>query len=82
MTRVKTYDFKWTLTCALSFVASNDPIFLFDYNDVRAFEVFKWTTGCIFKCETMMLSQNVKNWFLSKNSFVVFLNVFLNTSVI
>ena len=26
--------------------------FLFDYGDVRAFKVFKWTAGCIFKCET------------------------------
>ena len=28
----------------------NKP-FLFDYNDVRALEVFKWTAGCVFKCE-------------------------------
>ena len=49
-----------------------DLIFLFDYNDVRAFEVFKWTAGCIFKCETtkMKLAKNIKNGFLSKNLFV------------
>ena len=32
--------------------ASKLYTFLFDYNDVRAFEVFKLTAGCIFKCKT------------------------------
>ena len=31
--------------------AKIDLIFLFDYNDIRAFQVFKWTAWCIFKCE-------------------------------
>ena len=31
--------------------AKIDLIFLFDYNDIRAFQVFKWTARCIFKCE-------------------------------
>ena len=34
--------------------------------------VFKWTAGCIFKCETtkMKLAKHIKNGFLSKNFFV------------
>ena len=45
--------------------------FFFDYNDVRAVEVFKSTAGCIFKSETtkIKLSKNVKKLFLSKSSF-------------
>ena len=41
--------------------------FLFDYNNVRAFEVFKWRAGCIFKSETtkIKLGKNIKDWFLS-----------------
>ena len=36
--------------------------FFFDYNDVRAFEVFKSIARCIFKCETtkMKLAKNIK----------------------
>ena len=46
--------------------------FLFDYNDVRAFEVFRRTTGCVFKCETIKikLAKNIKSGFFSKNFFV------------
>ena len=46
-------------------------LFLFDYNDVRAFEVFKWTTGSIFKCEitNMKLPKNIKKIFEGKTSF-------------
>ena len=45
----------------------NKP-FLFDYNDVRSFEVFKWTAGCVFKCEItkMNLAKTIKNGFTSK----------------
>ena len=36
--------------------------FLFDYNDVKAFKVFKWTDGYIFKCETtkMKLAKSIR----------------------
>ena len=36
--------------------------FLFDYNDVKVFKVFKITAGCIFECETtkMNLAKNIK----------------------
>ena len=43
-------------------------MFLFGYNDVRAFEVCKCTAGCIFKCgkPKVMLAKNIKNGFLRK----------------
>ena len=54
-------------TCFLKNFSSNHEtkiysLFLFDYNDVRGFEVFEWTAGCIFKCETrnMKLAKNIK----------------------
>ena len=36
--------------------------FLFDYNQIRTFEIFKWTAGCIFKYETtkIKLAKNRK----------------------
>ena len=42
-----------------------DFLFLFGYYDVRAFQVFKWTAGCISKCKTMKtkLAKNVKDSF-------------------
>ena len=47
-------------------------MFLFDYNDIRAFKVFKWTAGCIFYCETtkMRLAKILKNGFWSEIFFV------------
>ena len=35
---------------------------MFDYNDIKALEVFKWTAESIFKCETakMLLAKNIK----------------------
>ena len=38
----------------------------------QSFQSFKWTAGCIFKCETtkMKLPKNIKKGFLSKNAFV------------
>ena len=46
--------------------------FFYDYNDVRVFEVFKWTAGCIFKCEAtkMKWAKNIKKEFSFKNFFV------------
>ena len=40
---------------------SESSTFLFDYNDARAFKVFKSTAGCIFKCETkkMKAAKNI-----------------------
>ena len=38
--------------------------FLCDDNDVRTFQVLKWTAGCIFKCGTtkMKLAKNKKGF--------------------
>ena len=57
--------------------------FFFDNNGVRAVEVFKWTVGCVFKCETteMKFAKNVKKECLSKNVFVL-CNILSNTYAI
>ena len=36
-------------------------MFLFDYNDLRSSEVFKWTAGYDFKCETTKIKFE-KTW--------------------
>ena len=49
-----------------------DLVFVSDYNDTRAFKIFKCTVSCVFKCETtkMKLAKNTqKSGFLSKNVF-------------
>ena len=40
----------------------------FDYNDFRAFKVFKWTAGLFFKYETtkIKLTENIKKGFWLK----------------
>ena len=50
-----------------------DLIFHFDYNDIRAFEVFKWTAGRIFKCETikMKLAKDTEEWIFKQKLFCV-----------
>ena len=54
LTRVRTKEYRKPVNFLLAF--------LFDYNDVRAFEVFKWTAGCIIKCEKTKtkLAKNIK----------------------
>ena len=45
---------------------------LFDYDDVRAFKVFKWTAGCSFKFETrkMSLPKNTQKMDFYAKSFL------------
>ena len=47
-------------------------LYFFDYNDVRAFQVFKWTTGCNFKCETkkVKLAKNIKKWIFKQKTLL------------
>ena len=47
--------------------------FAIGYNDVRAFKAFKWTAGCIFKCETaeMKLPENIKKWIFKQKLFCI-----------
>ena len=49
-------------------ITKADKHLFFDYNDVRASQVLKWTAGCSFECETtkMNLAKNI-NGILSKN---------------
>ena len=47
--------------------------FFFDNNGVRAVEVFKWTVGCVFKCETteMKFAKNVKRRVFKQKPFCI-----------
>ena len=58
--------------------------FCYWLQDVRAFKVFKWTVGCVFKCdiEQLKLAKNIKIGFLRKSFFVYCSNILSNTYVI